>query len=138
MPGALEFGPFDFDFGTSQGRSQPENFAQDELYALVLGHDRPNVGVYIKVGDRISVNQTADIGNTKILKARVRIRGPEYMPGDAYWQFSIYANLVEVASTRRVAAVGKTVDYIDIAVNLSGESGVVPIALVLKLDVVTP
>ena len=137
MPGPLEFGPFDFDFGSGQGRTAPANFAQDDEYALVLGHDRPLAAAYVRVGDFISVHQTADIGATKILKMRVRIRGPEYMPGDAYWVFSVYANLVEIASTRRVATVGKTTDYVDIAVNLAGLAGVVPIALVLKLAVVS-
>lgn len=133
MPGPVEFGPFDFDYGHGQGRTEPENFSQDDDYALVLGHDRPGIGVYVRVGDFISVHQTADIGATKVLKMRVRIRGPQYMPGDAYWQFSIYANMVEVASTRRKATIGQTIDYEDIAVNLSGLSGDVPIALVLRL-----
>lgn len=135
MAGPLEFGPFDFDFGSGQGRTAPANFAQDEEYALVLGHDRPLTAAYVRVGDFISVHQSADIGDTKILKLRARVRGPEYMPGDAYWVFSIYVNLVEVASTRRVATANKTTDYVDIAVNFAGFAGVVPIALVLKLAV---
>lgn len=130
----MEYSGFDFDAGEGQLRTEPENFAQDGDYALVLGHDRPGQGAYLRVGDYVSVWQAADIGNTKILKMRVRVRGPSYVPGDTQWVYSVWVNGVEKTSTRRIAAVGSLADYLDIAVNLSGLAGMQSIALVLRLE----
>lgn len=130
----MEYSGFDYDAGDGQLRSEPENFAQDGDYALVLGHDYPNQGAYLRIGDYVSVWQSADIGATKILKMRVRARGPSYAPGDTQWVFSVWVDGVEQVSTRRVAAVNTLADYVDIAVNLAGLAGNHSIALVLRLE----
>lgn len=125
------FNAFNRDFGVEQGRCEPDHFSSDGTYSLVLGHDEPLTFARLRVGDFISVHQTAGIGATKVLKARVRCRGPEYMPGTTKWRFSLYVDGVEKA--HRICSVGSLADYINFAVNLTGETGTHSIAFVLKL-----
>ena len=129
-----EYTPLNTDYGVRQGRIEPVNFAADETYAFALGSDRPNHGEYLRVGDFMTLAQMADVGATKIMKMRVRLRGPSYMPGDAKWVFSLYVNGVVVESTRHIAVVKQTTDYADIAINLAPYVGVATLALVLRLE----
>lgn len=129
MPSA--FNAFDREFGAEQGRCEPDHFSSDGTYSLVLGHDEPLTFARLRVGDFISVHQTADIGTTKVLKARVRCRGPEYMPGTSKWRFSLYVGGVE--KTHRICTPGSLTDYVSFSANLSGLTGVLSIAFVLTL-----
>ena len=127
----MSFNGFNFERGVEQGRCAPDHFSQDGDFALVLGHDEPLTFVRLKVGDMMSVHQTKDVGTTKVLKVRCRCRAPEFMPGTTNWRFSIYVDGVE--KTFRICQVGQTVDYVNLAVNLSGLVGAHSIAFVLKL-----
>lgn len=125
------FNGLNFDFGAEQGRCDPDNFSQDGAFALVLGHDEPLTFQRLKVGDKMAVRQTADVGTTKVIKVRCRVRGPSSMPGTTKWRFSMTVDGVE--KTYRICKVGQTVDYVNLAVNLTGLSGDHTIAFVLKL-----
>ena len=125
------FNAFNKEFGTEQGRCDPDHFSSDGTYAFTLGHDEPLTFARLRVGDFISIAQTADIGTTKLLKARVRCRGPEFMPGATKWRLSLYIDGVE--KTHRICNVETLTDYVSFAVNLSAYSGSVSIAFALKL-----
>ncbi len=129
-----EYTPFNTDYGTNQGQIEPTGFPADETFAFAMGSDRPDNGVYLRVGDFMTLAQMADIGDTKILKMRVRLRGPTYMPGDAKWVFVLYIDGIEQPFTKHLVAVKQTTDFADIAVNLSTYSGVHTLALVLRLE----
>lgn len=125
------FNAFNAEFGAEQGRAEPDNFSSDGTYAFILGHDEPLTFARLRVGDFVSVHQTADIGTTKVFKARVRCRGPEYMPGDTKWRLSLYIDGVE--KTARTCTVETLTDYVSFAANLTSYSGNVSIAFVLTL-----
>ena len=125
------FNAFNKQFGTEQGRCAPDNFSSDGTYAFTMGHDEPLTFARLRVVDRISISQTADIGTTKVLKARVRCRGPEFMPGDTNWRLSLYIDGVE--KTHRICTAETLTDFVSFAANLTGYAGSVSIAFVLKL-----
>lgn len=125
------FNALNREFGTEQGRCEPDNFSSDGTYSFVLGHDEPLTLARVRVGDFMSVHQTADIGATKVLKARVRCRGPEFMPGTTKWRLSLYVDGVE--KTHRICTPETLMDYVSFAVNLSGLSGTHSIAFILNL-----
>lgn len=127
----MSLNAFNREFGDNQGRCEPDNFSSDGAYSLVLGHDEPLTFARLRVGDFISVFQTSDIGTTKVLKARVRCRGPEFMPGTTKWRFSLYVDGVE--KTHRICTPESLTDYVSLAANLSGLTGVHSIAFALKL-----
>lgn len=125
------FNALNREFGTEQGRADPDHFSSDGTYAFIMGHDEPLTFARLRVGDYMTVHQTADIGTTKILKARVRCRGPEFMPGTTKWRLSLYIDGVE--TTHRTCSVETLTDYVSFAVNLTSYSGNVSIAFALKL-----
>lgn len=125
------FNGLNYSAGTDQLRCAPDNFSQDGGFAFVLGHDEPLTFVRLKVGDAVSVWQHKDVGTSKVMRARLRCRGSQSMPGTTKWRFSVFVDGVE--KTHRICVVKQTVDFVNLAVNLAGLAGEHSIAFVLKL-----
>lgn len=106
------------ELGTTQGRIAPAAFTPPEgTFAFVLGRDLPALTQKLNVGDFVEVKQTADFGDTAIVRFRARMRPPTNVPVGVAWKASIRIDGGERASTLLVP--GRTRDRIDLAANVS-------------------
>lgn len=106
------------ELGTTQGRIAPAAFTPPEgTFAFVLGRDLPALAQKLNVGDFVEVKQTADFGDTAIVRFRARMRPPATVPAGVAWKASILIDGGERASTLLVP--GRTRDRIDLAANVS-------------------
>lgn len=110
------------ELGTTQGRIAPSAFTPPEgVFAFVLGRDLPGLTQKLNVGDYVEVKQTADFGDTKVVRFRARMRPPESVPPGVAWRASLRVDGSDRASTLLVP--GRTRDRVDLAANVSKLSG---------------
>jgi phage tail-like protein len=110
------------ELGTTQGRVKPSGFTPPEgTFALVLGQDAPGLKQRLAVGDFVELRQTADFGDSKLVRLRARMRPPVSLPAGLAWRASLRVDGVERASA--VLVPGRTRDRVDLAANISKLTG---------------
>jgi hypothetical protein len=119
------------EMGTTQGRIAPLGFAPQGTFAFVLGRDLPGLRQTLEVGDFAEVKQTADFGETKLVRLRARMRPPADVPVGVAWKASLRIDGAERAST--ILVPGRPRDRVDLAANVSKFSGDHELALRLEL-----
>ena len=63
------------ELGTTQGRIEPTGFTPAEgSFVFVLGCDLPGMVQKLELGDFVEVKQTADFGDSKLVRIRARMR----------------------------------------------------------------
>jgi hypothetical protein len=114
---------FNRDIGSKQGRLQPIGWlAPEGDYAFVLGYDAIGHAEQLLLGDYCEINQTADVGgDTCLMRASLRLRGPALFLAGASWRFSMRINDVEVAFV--IIPVGRTLNKVDLAANVAKLAG---------------
>lgn len=120
------------ELGTTQGRVAPRGYSPAQgTYAFVLGRDLPGLLQTLKVGDFVEARQTADFGDTKLVRFRARMRPPTSVPAGVAWKASLRIDGVEHASTLLLP--GRTRDRVDLASNVSKLAGNHELAFRLSL-----
>lgn len=110
------------ELGTTQGRIAPAAFTPPEgTHAFVLGRDLLGLSQKLNVGDFVEVKQTADFGDTQVVRFRARMRPPGSVPAGVGWRASLRIDGDERASAMLVP--GRARDRIDLAANVSKLSG---------------
>jgi hypothetical protein len=120
------------ELGTTQGRVEPQGFVPPQgEFAFVLGRDLPRLTQKLEVGDFVEVKQTADFGDSKLVRFRARLRPPTSVPASVAWKASLRIDGGERAS--QLLAPGRTRDRVDLAANVSKLSGDHELAFRLEL-----
>ncbi len=120
------------ELGTTQGRIVPRGAAAAEgSYAFVLGRDLPGLAQKLAVGDHVEVHQTADFGDTKLVRLRARMRPPASIPAGVAWKASLRIDGIERASA--LLTPGRARDRMDLGANVSKLSGDHDLAFRLEL-----
>ena len=110
------------ELGTTQGRVDPQGFTPPQgEFVFVLGRDLPGLQQQLEVGDFVEVKQTANFGDTKLVRLRARMRPPSAVPAGVAWKASLRIDGGERASALLVP--GRTRDRVDLAVNVSKLAG---------------
>lgn len=108
--------------GTHQGRIAPTEATPPEgAFVFVLGSDSPGHFFKLKPGDFSEVAQVADFGDTTLLRARVTVRPPAFVPSGLRWVLSVRIDGAEYAQVG--IAVGRERFLSDVAANVSKLSG---------------
>lgn len=120
------------ELGTTQGRIAPHCVAPSEgAYAFVLGRDLAGLVQKLALGDHVEVRQTADFGDTKLVRLRARLRPPAAMPAGVAWKASL-----RIDGAERVSALllpGRSRDRMDLGANVSKLTGNHELAFRLEL-----
>jgi hypothetical protein len=123
---------FDRELGTTQGRVEPVGFAPPQgEFAFVLGRDLPGLTQKLDVGDFVEVRQTADFGDTNLVRLRSRMRPSAAVPAGLAWKASLRIDGGERVSQLLVP--GRARDRVDLAANVSKLSGDHELAFRLEL-----
>ena len=106
------------ELGTTQGRVDPQGFTPPQgEFVFILGRDLPGLVQRLEVGDFVEVKQTANFGDTKLVRLRARMRPPASVPAGVAWKASLRIDGGERASALLVP--GRTRDRVDLAANVS-------------------
>ncbi|MBI3184819.1 MAG: hypothetical protein HYZ28_21995 [Myxococcales bacterium] len=123
---------WDRELGTTQGRIAPAGFAPPQgEFAFVLGRDLPGLRQKLDVGDFVEVRQTADLGDSKLVRLRARMRPPVSLPAGLAWRTSLRIDGAERVST--FLPPGRIRDRVDLAANVSKLTGNHELAFRLEL-----
>lgn len=118
--------------GTAQGRIAPTAVTPPEGgFVFVLGSDEAGYFHKLKPGDFTEVIQSADFGDSKLLRAHVVIRPPAAIPSGLRWVLSTRIDGDEYA--RVEVAVGRERSLGDVAANVSKLTGEHQLAFRLTL-----
>lgn len=109
------------ELGTTQGRIAPVGYVPQGTFAFVLGRDLPGLVEKLVVGDFVEVAQSADFGETKLVRLHARLRPPSSIPTGVAWKASLRIDGVERAAQLLVP--GRTRDRVDLAANVSKLAG---------------
>ncbi len=120
------------ELGTTQGRIAPAGFVPPEgSFAFVLGRDLPGLVEKLAVGDYVEAAQSADFGDTQLVRLHARLRPPASIPPGVEWKASLRIDGAERAL--QLLAPGRTRDRVDLAANVSKLSGNHELAFRLEL-----
>ncbi len=116
-----------------QGRIIPAGWSAPEGdYVFCLGVDAPGRFEELDIGDYVEVSQTATFqAGTKLLRMRVKIRGPAVVPPGCAWLLVLIVG-GGVRAQRRIDA-GRTRELVDLSANVSKLVGAQDITLHLEL-----
>jgi hypothetical protein len=123
---------FNARLGLGQGRVQPSAVTPPGgEYVFVIGADDPGWRADLEIGDRGQVAQQVDVTGVDLVRASLHLRVHADLPSGLAWEVSLLVDGVKRA--RATCMAGRARALIDLAANVSKETGVHELAVCLEL-----